>query len=331
MGKNKGGDANFSNRACRKFKDNQKAHLISQMEVFEILQEDMSTILKQISDNLNRVNGAKYPTYTVQMFSNLSVPLYFSEFIKDHVKPNFKKGKIKTDLSDDEIHALKHLLADIYKRSATGVYQAQLMEAEERNKYLAKSFEQLDPKRRKAARKLGLSKKDTRDLLIQTYGDPVRNFRFVCRLFDKSNVSEKEKLNILRKLYKKRFVDAVGAALATEGNKSDCLYMLFQFVDDKKAKKRAPYIRAYAEAFKQTETHYGQINNAFKHKNRKIIRELKEVDIGYKKAFKNLWGEKKENKERRDAEQLRDYIASNRKKLDAGLQKPGAPKQSHQQ
>lgn len=307
---------NFQNRAARKFKDNPKIDRLSQEEIFEILDEDMSTILQQVTDHRNHKNGAKYPTYTSQMFANLSVPLYFYRYVKDHVKPNFKKGKIKTDLSDDQVESLRQILADAYKRSATNQYNQQ-QEFQDRNKLISRAFEILEAKNRKLAKKLdGLKKRQIRDLLIQVYTDPAVNFRYVRKIIDESTASDKVKLKVLRGMYGKRFVQAAGAALTIESNRSDCIDMIFQFINKKKAKKRAKYIRAYADAYKIVGTHNSaRVNNAFKYKNRKIIRELKMIDIGYKKAFKNLKGEDPKKKKRKD-ETVNELKAEFRKRLD---------------
>ena len=310
----KGNDANFNTRACRKFKDNQKIDLISQEEIFDILEEDTSTILQQITNFRNHVGGAKYPTYTGQMFANLSVPYFYYRFVKSHVKKSSgKKGKLKTDLSDDEIESLKTMLSDAYKRSAANQFANQPQEYGERNKLLAKTFEILDPEHKKIAKKLKLSKSETRDLLIQVYGDPVRNMRYVHKLFNDSALSDKKKLKIMKKLYGDRFEAAVGAAMTVENNNSDCLAMLYEYMMSLKLKKRAQIVRAYADAYKERKAHYFRINAEFKYKNRKLIRELKRLDIGYKKAFKNLKGDspkkkKKEKKEKDRAEEIRSYI-----------------------
>lgn len=297
MSKRNGGQ-DFPNRACRKFKDNPKADRLAQDEIFEILEEDVAVILQQITDARN--HRGKYPTYTGQMFVNLSVPLFFWKYVKKHVKPNFKKGKIRTDLEDDQIESLKQLIADAYKRSATNQY-GHPQEFEERNELLSKTFERLEARNRKLAKKLkGLEERQIRDLLIQVYTDPVVNFKYVHRIINDSTVSDKKKLKTLKKMYGDRFVAAVGAAMTIESNRSDCIDMLFQYVNGLKAKKRAPFIRAYAEAYKANETkNTSRINQEFKYKNRKIIKELKKIDIGYKKAFKNLKGENPKKKKKK--------------------------------
>ena len=89
--------------------------------------------------------------------------------------------------------------------------------------------------------------------------------------------------------------------IRVDGLESDSKYV-FQYVKNMKAKKRAPYVRAYAEAFKTNGTHNSaRINKEFKYKNRKIIKELKQIDIGYKKAFKNLKGESPKKKKKQSS------------------------------
>lgn len=311
----RGGGNNFPNRAARKFNDNPKIDRLSQDEIFEILDEDIDVILQQITDHRN--HKGKYPTYTTQMFGNLSTPLWFWKYIKKNVKSK-KKGKLKTDLSEDQIESLKQLLANAYKSSATNQY-GQPLEFEERNELLSKAFERLDPKNRKLAKQLkGLNENQVRDLLIQVYTDPVLNMRYVHRIINESTSSDKKKLKILKKMYGDRFVMAVGAAMTIESNRSDCIEMLFQYVKNMKAKKRAPYVRAYAEAFKTNGTHNSaRINKEFKYKNRKIIKELKQIDIGYKKAFKNLKGESPKKKKQSSIKDVDTELEKLRNKRNA--------------
>lgn len=320
----RGGDNNFQNRACRKFKDNQKAHLISQDEVFEILEADITEILKQVSNARNHTNGAKYPTYTTEMFSNLSTPLFFYYYVKEHVSNKAKKvkkkkkGKInvrvkmKTDLTEDEIESLKNLLSTVYKKSASNQYPNQQQEFSERNKLISKTFKRLDYRNYLIAKKLGLDEADTRDLIIQVYGDPRYNMKHIHKPISMSNASEKKKIKILKALYEDRFVSAVGAAMTIDNSKSDSLAMLYAYMMDKKLKKRAPYVRAYAEAYKMTPSRYFRIDAHFGRKNRKLIRELKHIDIGYKKAFKNLKGDTKSGKNGKKTDI--DVVVANAKK-----------------
>lgn len=321
MSKRDGNGGGFNNRAARKFRDNPKIDRMSQDEIFEILEEDMTTILQQVTDHRN--HKGKYPTYTGQMFANLSVPLYFYRYIQDHVKPNYRKGKIKTDLEADQIESLKQILADAYKRSATMQYERQNQEFTDRNKLLSKAFRILDARGWKLTKKLkGLTKVQRRDLLIQAYGDPVLNMRFVHKIINNSSASDKVKLRVLKKLYKGRFAEAVGAALTVESNRSDSIELLYNYMAKKKAKKRAPYIRAYAEAYKTNGTHNNMwVNNEFAHANRKIIRELKMIDIGYKKAFKRLKGDVKKKGKKEDTLYSAKEVL--RKNLDAETDRKG--------
>lgn len=324
--KGKGGDGGFQNRAARKFKENNKVSLMSQQEIFEIMDEDLHTILEQITDSRTHKPGAKYPTYTGNMFANLSVPLYLLWFIRNNVKVT-KKGKLKTDeLSEDEIESMKQLLADAFKRSSSNQYQNQVQEFADRNKMLLQAFALLDPKRLKIAKKLKLDKHQTRTLLIQTYGEPKYNMRFVHKIFNASAVPEKKKLKIMKKLYGDRFYEAVGAAMTVSFANSDMLAQLFEFIKGLKKKKRTLVLMAYAEAYKLNGTSYHQLTDkwADSKKNRKIIRKLRMLDIGYKKAFKHLNQvntprkgsksefeelEKKEKKEKKKAEARQKFSA----------------------
>jgi hypothetical protein len=285
MAKNKGGD--FQNRAAKRFKTPDKVDLMPQQEIFEIFDEDIETILDQVTAARNHTG--KYPVYVTQnAFVNLSTPLWFSLYVKDHCK--VKKGKLKTDLSEDQIESLKSILADAYKKSATNQYSQQTQEFKDRNKIIGKTFIILSPKVYMLTKKLKLTKSQRRDLTIQIYGDPVNNMRFIHKLFNHSPISEEKKLKLCKKMYgKNRFIDAVGAAMTVDSNTSDFLVTLYEYMMSKKTKKRAPFVLAYARAYKKNKSsNYRLSGGEFYKKNRKLIKELKSLDIGFKKAFKNL-------------------------------------------
>ena len=296
MSKGKGNK--FSNLAARKFNDMSKVDTMAQKDVFDILEKDIKTILQQFTDYRKRVQGATYPTYVANAFANISTVLFFQEYVDDHVKVT-KKDKIKSDLDKDELESLRQILAEAYKKSQTNFYANQAQEYPERNKMISKTFTKLYPKVWARTKKLkGLSKSQRRDLTIQVYGDPVYNFKFIHKIINQSTVSEKRKLKILKKLYDKRFVKAVGAAMTVEGNSSDCLAMLYGYMAGLKKKKRAPYILAYAEAYKKNKSRYFRIDGDFYETNKDIIKEMIKLDLGFKKSVKNLKsGSTKKDKE----------------------------------
>ena len=279
----------FNNRAARRFGDDlSKIDVMSQQEIFDILEEDIKTILDQVTAARNHHPGASWPTYVANGFANLSTALWFYKFAKDHCK--VKKGKLKTDLDKEELESFKSILADIYRKSATNFYQKEIQEYSDRNKLLAKAFIRADPKLYKISKKFeGLSKSQRRDLCIQVYGDPIYNMVRIVKIVDDSTIDEKKKLKVLKKMYgKRRFVMAVGAAMTVALNTSDCVAMLYEFMVGLKKKKRAPYVRAYTEAYKRNQSRYFRIDQEFVDKNDDMIDALVDLDIGYKKAFRNL-------------------------------------------
>lgn len=293
----KGKGPKFTNRAARKFAEMNKVDTLSQEEVYKILGEDIKTMLDQVTAFRQHKPGAVPPNYIGNAFANISTSLFFYEFVKEHVKIKIKKGKLKKfkhDFDKDELESLRSIIADAYKKSVSNVYVNQVQEHNDRNKLLTKTFAMLDPKTFLRTRKLkGLTKAQCRELAVQVYGDPIYNFRFIHKMFNLvTEVSDKKKIRILKELYGKRFVRAMGAAMTVENNQSDILGAIFNFIDRKKKMKRAKYLRAYAEAYKRTKTHYFQINQDFYDRNKPIIKELKVVDLGYKKAFKGLKSKK---------------------------------------
>ena len=163
MSKKKSGQ--FTNRAARKFADMAKVDLMSQAEIYDILDQDMPTILGQVTAFTSHAAGAQYPAYIANGFANLATTLYFKEFVEFHV--NVKGGKLETDLTKEDIKALRMIVADAYKKSATNYYANQVQEYADRNEMLAKTFKRLSPKMyKRSAQFEGLSKTQRRDLIM---------------------------------------------------------------------------------------------------------------------------------------------------------------------
>jgi len=292
MSKNKNGE--FNNLAAKKFKDVEKIDLMSQQEIFKILDGDVSVILEQITASRNHTG--RYPQYAANAFANLSTCVWLKQYVKEHCKIT-KKGKLKTDLSKDELESLRAWVCDGYKRSATNQFSRQTLEFEDRMRYIQNVFAIIYPKVFRLTKKLKLDDSERKDLTIQVYGDPTSNFRFVHKLINASSVSNKKKIKILRAMYGKRFEAAVGAAMTIDSNNSDCLSMLYDFMMGLKTKDRAPIVYEYAKAFKRNKTYNFRLKSdgEFYRKNKRLIKELRKGDIGMKKAFKPL--RKKKNKD----------------------------------
>lgn len=296
MSKGKG-DQNYQNRAAKRFKQMDMVPTMSQQEIFEILEEDFDTIVDQVNEK------GKFPNYILNGFANLSTTLWFYLYVTENVRIT-KKGKMKTDLTEGQIHALKEILSRAFKKSATQFYDKQSQEFVERNKLLSEAFMYLDYPGYKLTGKLNtrenkLKRSKRRELCIQVYGNPVHNMKFIFHIFDSSSVSDKKKMKIFKKMYGDRFTTAVGAALCVNNTKSDFLSMVYDFVmkgcvkrkwgKRKKMKARKPFIEAYAKAYKWNQTFYFKLKEGdFYKKNKKMIKKLIDSDIGYQKAFKGL-------------------------------------------
>ena len=293
----KKGSDGFQNRAAMKFKQPEKIDLMTQQEIFKIFDDEIDTILDQVT--ANREHRGKYPTYVANAFANLSTTLWFKLYVKDHCKV-VKKGKLKTDLSDDQIESLRTLIAEAYKKSATNQYAQQTQEYDERNKMLGKTFIILYNKVYRLAKKLKIEKAYARDLTIQIYGDPINNMRFIHKIFNRSILSDKKKIKLMKKMYNAypkdnpgRFQMAVGSAMTVDSNNSDMIAALYTYMMKLKKKKRAPIIMAYAMAYKKNKSNNFRLTGGeFYKKNKRMIKELKRVDIGFKKAFKSLKAKK---------------------------------------
>lgn len=296
MSRKKGGGGDFKNRAAKRFKD--KVDQMSQREVFEILDEDIETILDQMT--AHREHRGTFPTYIGNAFANISTAVWFSEYVIDHVK--VKKGYLKTDLTKAQVESLKSILADAYRKSCSGVFANQSQEYSERNALITAAFVKLSPATYRESKKLeGLTRSNREELTIQVFGDPVYNFRYVHKIINKSTVSDKKKMKYLKRVYGKRFTAMVGAAMTTEGNNSDCLAMLFEHIGNTKKKKRGKYLQAYAEAYKKNyPSRYFRLDKSFYEDNKKLIKLLigkkkhpeRAIDAGYRKAFADMMADK---------------------------------------
>lgn len=296
MGKRGGGGGDFKNRAAKRFKDG-KVEQMSQREVFELLDEDINIILEQIT--AHREHRGPFPTYVGNAFANISTAVWFSEMVRAHIK--VKKGYLKTDLTKAQVESMKSILTDAYRKSCSGVFP-QSQEYAERNALLTSTFTILAPDVFEASKKLeGLTRANREELTIQVFGDPVYNFRYVHKIINKSVATDKKKMKYLKAVYGKRFTQMVGAAMTTEGNNSDCLAMLFDWMCDQKKKKRCKFIQAYAEAYKKNcPSRYFRMDKSFYDQNRKLIKLLigkkkhpeRAVDAGYRKAFMDMMEDK---------------------------------------
>lgn len=290
MGKNNGDG--FNNEAARKFRDPNRTRVMSQADVFDVLDSDIKTILEQVTNNRN--HKGKFPRYVADIFVNLSAAKFFLNYVQEHTHVK-KSGKLETDLDDDEIESLRTILSDVYKKTASNYYQTQAQDFKDRSNMIAKAFVILNPKLYLLAEKLNkgipeqskLKDFQLRDLTVQVWGDPASNMKYIRTIFDNSVASPKKKMRIVKKMYgKDRWVSAVGAAMTVNSNNSDFIGMLITYVNDMKMRKRAPFVRAYADAYKKNETANFRINDDFLDDNRKLIKELRKIDVGYRKAFR---------------------------------------------
>lgn len=292
----------FSNKAARKFDEPNKVDLYSESEIYEVLNEDVDEILSQLT--ANRERRGRFPKYTSNMFANISTAKYFYEYVKENWK----------DLSDDEKLSMKSLISQAFKDSVSMKYQNQAMENGDRNDYLRETFYAMSKKAYKVAKKLGLEKDKTKDLIIQAYIEPKYAIKQVAKLFDMSTLSDKKKMKLLKNIYggKERFVDAVGASLTVDFNSSDFVHMVYGFVMKLKKDKRKKFIEAYAINFKKIKKSSFVLKGDFLEKNAKVIKRLIRKDRGYKKAFdigasKASKNGKKDKKEKKKGSVEKDF------------------------
>lgn len=300
MSKNK--KDRFENAAAFVFRDINRVHLLAQDKIDKVLKSDIDTIMDQMSAFMEQegkdlpkgVRRVPFPTYILNAFANVSTARWFSEYVQKHVKPKKKGRIIRTDLTETQIEALKRIISEAYTRSCTGFYEKSVQDYARRTRHLTKTFARLDPVNYRISKKLkGLSKSQRRDLILRIYADPMHNMKFIHRVINEVTIPDSKKLKILRRMYGgERFVQAVGAAMCVEGNNSDCLSMLYEYMVGLKHKKRAPYLKAYAEAYKfQPGARYFRLYDPKfwdNDHNKEYFEVLTEMDEGFAKAFEGL-------------------------------------------
>lgn len=322
MGKNKNKSGGFNNYAARKFADANKVPKMSQHKIMGILESDMAIMIDQVAKNRAGEKDAKYPQYITNGFANLSTAKLFYDYIKTNVKINKKDGSIntkKTDMTFSEVDALRVIIANAMSASLTGQFPNESPDYAERNEYLAKSFQRLDPVRYKMTKKLKLDSNMTRrKLIISVFLDPRFEAKRVMNIFDKSGIPDKKKMKLLMKLYRltedelsikeikddhlgldddpnyvpgemSRFAEAIGYIFTLESANSDFAEMCIRYVSKRKKRDRKVFLMEFAEAFKVRKTSNFLLKSGdFYDKNRKIMKKLVKMDVGYRKAFRSL-------------------------------------------
>ena len=324
MGKKNDGYQNF---AAKRFKDPQRVTTMSEEEIYDILEKDIFTILKQLADyqecqnagsyherkkKKNHKGFVNYPNYTKNMFNNLSAAKFIYEFVEC-----WKNGDI--ELRKPQREALKMLISTAYRDTISKNKIYPIMDDDDRCVYLCEAFRMLDKKNYKLA--LKLTKAETKkasklrrpeenktkqerkeeeklrkakakahacELIIQAYQDPKHGCRSVVREFDKRNMPDKKKLKLLKKLYGDRYYEACGCILGIEGGSSDMVATVKDQLNKMKKKERKKVLRAFGDYFKQFGKRSFLLDSRFYDKHKKIIKKLISEDIGYKKAFIGL-------------------------------------------
>lgn len=325
MGKKNRGD--FQNLAAKRFRDIDHVIVMSEEEVYDILQKDMVTILSQVHDYQesqdagsyherkkanNRKGFASYPNYTKNMFANLSAVKFFYE-----VAQLWDSGDM--DLTKAQRNAVKLLFATAYRDTVGKNKMYPAADDVDRCTMICETFRILDKKQYKRALKLTSyltnkqsrtqTKEETRtkkeiaadkrarklkskvaaaELAINLFQNPKYTARAVAREFDRRSMPEKKKYKLLKKMYGDRFLVACGSFLAVEGSSSDIVGLIRDKVLKMDKKDRTKVLRAYADDYKQFGKRNFLVDSKFYEKNKKIIKKLIGLDIGYKKAFEAM-------------------------------------------
>jgi hypothetical protein len=283
-GKNKG--QGFNNYAAQRFQDMRKIERMSEEEIFNVLEDDFSTVLKQLADNLNHVSKAKYPQYAPLMFNNPSAAKYVLKYVK----------RFKGELDEDEVLAIRHLLATGYKMSMDSHEKGgyiNILDSEVRADMLLEAFRYISKSRIKKARLLKLKDKDKKlkieeatVLAIYSFLSVETGIRKVIKIIDSSSVSNKRKLEVFKGLYGKRWKQAFGGMLTINTHSDFQIHCIEKFMK-MKPKMRKEILKEYATIFKIMKSNTDLItSDDFVKKNKKIIKKLIKSDIGFKKALK---------------------------------------------
>lgn len=296
----KKGKGDFQNRAAKKFADVGKIDLLSESEIYNLLNDELDTILLQITEN--RAHRGKFPVYAGNMFANISSAKYIEKYARVNAD----------ELEAEEKESLKLLIAQGFKDSVMNRFQAQSLENQDRNDFLRNAFAKLASGKLRAAKKLKLDGEKTKELIIQVYLEPKYGIKQVCRLFDASEVSDKKKLRIFSKLYGKRTAEAMGATLCVDTHGSGFVGLIFNTIMKSNKKKRLKYLRHYAETFKKLKRFNFLLKGDFFVKNKRIIKKLIKEDHGYKKAFDFKFGTKSSDKKRDKGEKDTSVVESSK-------------------
>lgn len=279
----------FSNPLALRFNDQKRIELMSEEEVFKIFDKDFDTLIKQLSDNLNGVPGAKYPVYASNLFHNPSSAKYISKYVKEF------KDEIKED--ENELLAIRHLIAMGYKDNTNKQYYQE--DDNIRAELLLKAFNSISAGRIKLAKKLKIKGQDKETNLENAVALAIFSYlnmdqiTKVAQLIDKSEIGNKKKLAIFKKLYGKRFYSAYGALFTINRQNSFVVYMYEKFMKMNK-KKRTKILFEYATHYKKMKHRAFMLeSDDFFRENKRIIKKLKKKDIGFNKAFTSYKKDKK--------------------------------------
>ena len=354
MGKNnKGG---FTNRSATKLSDRNKVEVMREKDLFDILDDnEIYVILKQITAARMHGKGhGPFPTYIDNFFVNLSAAKRIYKFVDERItyklseksKKHRKHGDYydiefhAEDLSEDDIESMKSLLFRIYRASKTNGYPEQSQDRYDRERYLSKAFCMLDPLGYALAKKLKIhgfdpdksttiDKPKTRELVVLSYGDPIKNISSVSRCFDAADVTvdEKVKHHVFGYLYYDREIQAMGTALTVSRNDSDFVSSIYDEVKGMKKTMRSEILDATFQAYKYNNTLYPRISSdkEFVEKNKKLMKKLTKHDAGFRKAKRRVESlhEQAKAKKKDRGTVLRDPKPYTRKVEKDGLKKFG--------
>jgi hypothetical protein len=285
---NKKNKNNFQNPLAQKFQDPNRIETMSEEEIFKIMDKDLETLLKQLAANLNGEPGAKYPVYGANMFFNPSSARYIYEYTRQY------QDEIESD--ENELLAIRHLIATGYKDNLQKKFHYQ--DDDIRSDLLLKAFKKISKDRIEIAKKLKINSEDKETKLEAAIAIAIFSYlnmdqiTKVATMIDKSDVKNKKKQKIFKKLYGKRYKMAYGA-LFTINRQNDFVTYMFKKFEKLNKKKKYQVLFEYA-------THYKRIKHRsfvleseeFLKENKKLIKQLAKEDIGFKKAFMSYKKEK---------------------------------------
>lgn len=318
MAKKNNGGGGFDNLASKMFNSSRMQFIkaMREDEIFYILGNDIKEIMEQVSDN--RAGKRKFPQYITAAFINPSTSKWFLDFVKEYKSEltELEVDALSTILCTAYFSELKNSF-NMAPCDHAFVLDALLKAFNILNRKRLKKIKKLFPfdggdmdkeEQKYSLRKLNLvsypcpTPASTRSIVTlisqsRICESPKRLVRAVYKLFKLDDtrqaimIEHDKRTKACNHPYyvsngKSYFYHFMGSMLALNGVTNSAIDIMVEHFESLKKKDRLRILSYYADVHKTYPSSNVYLQtNAFMDKNRKLIKHLISVDIGYKKAF----------------------------------------------